>query len=113
MSQSILLAFRDDPPLGAHRAILQCAGYRTISAHNLAEAKNLSFERSPDLIILGNTFSDAEEADFIEEVHEYQPDMLVMCVKYNLIDPTMLLSACRSTFSRQPGSSRVRLLKAN
>jgi hypothetical protein len=73
----------------------------------------MSFERSPDLIILGNTFSDAEQADFIEEVHESQPGMLVMCLKYNLIDPTMLLAACKSIFSRQPGCACVRLLQAS
>jgi DNA-binding response OmpR family regulator len=113
MSQSILLASRDDMPLRTRTAILRCAGYRTSSVHSLPEAKSLSLDLVPDLIILGHSFSDIEQAAFIEELHESHPGLHVLCLKYSLVDPAILLTACKSIFSGQPGCTRVRSLRAS
>ena len=113
MSQSILVASRDDLLLHTRCAILKCAGYRTVSTDNLAQAILLSLDLSPNLIILGHSFSEGEQTSFIEKLHESQPDTCVLCLKFGLIDPTMLLTECKAILSGQPGCARVRSLRAN
>jgi DNA-binding NtrC family response regulator len=113
VSRNILLASRDELPLRTRCTILRCAGYQTAFTSNLAQARALSLDLCPDLIILGDSFSDGEQEAFIEEVHESQPGMSVLCLKFNLMDPALLLSACKSILSGQPGCTRVRALRAS
>jgi len=100
-------------PLLTRCTILKCAGYRTACTNNLPQAISLSLDISPNLIILGHSFSDGEQASFIEELHESQPGIRVLCLKFGLVDPMMLLSECKTILLGQPGCPRVRSLRSN
>jgi DNA-binding NtrC family response regulator len=113
VNQSILLASRDNLPLRKRSAILSGAGYKTACANDLAQAICLALDLSPGLIILGHSFRDDEQTAFIDQLHESEPGMRVLCLKFNLTDPLLLLKECESMLSSQPGSMRVRSIRAN
>ena len=76
-------------------------------------ARSLALDFYPDLIILGPSFSDGEQSAFIEDLHESEPGLSVLCLKFNLVDPTILLTACKSILTGQPGCNKVRSLRAS
>src|SRR5215472_1386445 len=103
MTPSILLASRDEASLRTRCTILKCAGYRTVCTDNLSRAISLSLDFSPNLIILGHSFSDHEQDAFVDELNECQPGTSVLCLKFGLVDPMMLLRECRAILSAHPG----------
>jgi CheY-like chemotaxis protein len=111
--QSILLASRDDASLRLRSSILRVAGYRTACTGSLVEAISLSRDLSPNLIILGHSFSAGEQSAFVEELHETQPGTCVLCLQFGLVDPMMLLAECKSILSAQPSCTRARSLRAH
>jgi PleD family two-component response regulator len=113
VSDIILLASRDEAPSRVCCAILKCAGYRIAQTHDLAQALSMSFDLSPDLIILSDAFAEYEQFEFVDELHESQPDISVLCLRLNVIDPQILVAECRSILSRQPGCGRVSSLRAS
>jgi hypothetical protein len=93
--------------------MLRCAGYLTTCTGSLSHAIFLSAGFDPDLIIVGHTFSDLEQEAFVEELHESQPGMRVLCLKFGLMDPAILLRECKLILSAQPSCANVRLLQAS
>lgn len=93
--------------------ILKCAGYRIASTNNLSQAISLTLDISPNLIILGHSFSDNEQETFVDELSECQPGTYVLCLKFGLVDPMTLLKECKSILSAHPGCAPVRALRSN
>lgn len=112
MNQTVLLAFRDDLQLRNRSATLRNAGYKTACANNLPNAMALSFYTAPNLIVLGDSFTDAEQAAFVDELHESQPGIWVLCLKSS-VKADSLTEQCRSILSGEPGSAKVRLAQAS
>jgi hypothetical protein len=57
--------------------------------------------------IIGRTFSPEEQDDFIDRVHEGNPSVFVLCLRFGLTQPRALLTAVMNCFATQPGGSRV------
>ena len=60
----------------------------------------------PDVDI-GHTFSPAEQDQFIDLVHEENPSVFVLCLRYGFAQPSMLLRHVDDCFAAQPGGSRL------
>jgi DNA-binding NtrC family response regulator len=113
VSQKVILASRDAEFLRTGSLIFKYAGYRTACANSLSQARSLSDDLDPNLIILAASFSDLEQQIFVEELNETQPGLAVICLKFGVVDATMLLSECRSILSSQSTCTRVRSLRVN
>lgn len=57
--------------------------------------------------IIGHTFNPHEQDDFIERVHESNPGVFILCLRFALTQPQELLKAVSACFAAQPGGSRV------
>jgi DNA-binding response OmpR family regulator len=109
MPKTILLVSRD-PNLEASRAmILERAGYRVIRTNNLTSAVQLA--EHCQMSIIGHTFNPAEQNDFIDQVHEANPSVFILCLRFGLTDPKELLKAVTDCFTTQPGGSRICVLE--
>jgi DNA-binding response OmpR family regulator len=82
MHKTILLVSRDRNLQATRASILEQAGYRTM--------------RSP-----------AEQDQFIDVVHEANPSVFVLCLRYGLAQPSTLLRHVEDCFAAQPGGSRL------
>jgi CheY-like chemotaxis protein len=109
MPKTILLVSRD-PNLQTTRVlILERAGYRTIRTNSLTSAIQLAAHCQ--MSIIGHTFTPAEQNDFIERVHEGNPSVFVLCLRFGLMEPQALLKAVADCFTTQPGGSRICVLE--
>lgn len=109
MPKTILLVSRD-PSLQASRSlILEKAGYRIIRTNNLTSAVQLA--EHCQMSIIGHTFTPTEQNDFIDQVHEANPSVFILCLRYGLNDPNALLKAVAGCFTTQPGGSRICVLE--
>jgi hypothetical protein len=105
MSKRILLVSRDEGFQNTRALILEGVGYRTIKTGSLTSAIQLSSHCQ--MSIIGHTFTPEEQDDFIERVHEGNPSVFVLCLRFGLTQPRALLSAVEDCFATQPGGSRV------
>ena len=109
MPKTILLLSRD-PALQASRAlVLEAAGYRTIKTSSMTSAVQLSAHCQ--MSIIGHSFSPVEQNDFIERVHEGNPSVFILCLRFGLTQPNALLKAVGDCFTTQPGGSRICILE--
>lgn len=109
MPKTILLLSRD-PALQASRAlILESAGYHTIKTSSMTSAVQLSAHCQ--MSIIGHTFSPAEQDNFVDRVHEGNPSVFILCLRFGLTQPRMLLKAVSDCFATQPGGSRICILE--
>jgi hypothetical protein len=77
------LTAQHDEGLQKIRALLlQRAGYRRISTGHMANA--LQFATHCEMSIIGHTFSPQEQDDFIDRVHESNPNVFLLCVRFAL-----------------------------
>ena len=111
-SLGILIVSRDDDQTFAFtcRQTLESQGYRTSRAVSLGQAISRAFIERPVLVILDYSFKSAEQAAFIECLHESYPDIHVLCLKYQ-IPPQVLLAECKSILASQPGAENVHALE--
>jgi hypothetical protein len=109
MPKTILLVSRDEVLRNTRALILDRVGYRTIKSGNLTSAVQLSSHCQ--MSIIGHTFSPEEQNDFIDRVHEGNPSVFVLCLRFGLTQPGALLTAVASCFATQPGGSRVCILE--
>jgi hypothetical protein len=105
MPKTILLLSRDENLQNSRALILEAVGYRTIKTRNLISAVQLASHCQ--MSIIGHTFSPDEQDDFIEQVHEGNPSVFVLCLRFGLTQPRALLTAVNNCFDAQPGGSRV------
>jgi hypothetical protein len=105
MSKTILLVSRDEGLQNTRALILEGIGYRTIKTCSLTSAIQLSSHCQ--MSIIGHTFTPEEQDGFIDRVHEGNPSVFVLCLRFGLTQPRALLSAVEDGFATQPGGSRV------
>jgi hypothetical protein len=109
MPKTILLVSRE-PNLQITRAlILERAGYRTIRTNSLTSAIQLA--AYCQMSIIGHSFTPAEQDDFIDCIHESNPSVFVLCLRFGLMEPQALLKAVADCFTTQPGGSRICVLE--
>jgi hypothetical protein len=109
MAKTILLLSRD-PALQASRSlILEAAGYHTIKTCSLTSAVQLSAHCQ--MSIIGHSFTPAEQEDFVDRVHEGNPSVYILCLRFGLTNPKALLQAVTECFTTQPGGSRICILE--
>jgi hypothetical protein len=105
MPKTILLVSRDQTPQATRALVLERAGYRTMRTESMASAVPLASQSQ--MAIIGHTFCPAEQNDFIERVHEANPSVYLLCLRFGLVHPSTLLGHVASCFAAQPGGSRV------
>jgi hypothetical protein len=59
------------------------------------------------MAIIGHTFTPAEHNDFVERVHEVNPGVYLLCLRFGLVQPHTLLTYVTNCFAAQSGGSRV------
>jgi hypothetical protein len=109
MPKTILLLSRDEDLQNSRALILEAVGYRTIKTGSLISAVQLSSHCQ--MSIIGHTFSPDEQDDFIDQVHEGNPSVFVLCLRFGLTNPRALLTAVNNCFAAQPGGSRVCIME--
>jgi hypothetical protein len=109
MPKTILLLSRDENLQNSRALILEAVGYRTIKTGSLISAVQLSSHCQ--MSIVGHTFSVDEQDDFIDQVHEGNPSVFVLCLRFGLSNPRALLTAVNNCFAAQPGGSRVCIME--
>ena len=105
MNKTILLVSRDQNLQNSRSLVLEAAGFRTIKTGSLTSAVQLSSHCQ--MSIIGHTFSPEEQDNFIERVHEGNPSVFVLCLRFGLTQPRALLTAVANCFAAQPGGSKV------
>lgn len=105
MPKTILLISRDENLQNSRALVLEAAGYRTIKTGSLISAVQLSSHCQ--MSVIGHTFTPEEQDDFIDRVHEGNPSVFVLCLRFGLTQPHALLTAVANCFASQPGGSRV------
>jgi hypothetical protein len=105
MHKTILLVSRDATLQATRASVLERAGYRTMRTASLTSAVQLSAHCQ--MSIIGHTFSPAEQDEFIDLVHEANPSVFVLCLRYGLAQPSTLLMHVQDCFGAQPGGSRI------
>lgn len=111
--QKILVVSRDakECRLWAHRNSFERAGYRVSQARSLGDAVCAAVNSRPNLIVLEQSFSEREQAAFVDCLHESHPGIHVLCLGSGDISTGDLLSECRSILTGQPGGEKVHTLK--
>jgi hypothetical protein len=107
--KTILLVSRDENLQNSRALILEGVGYRTIKTGSLISAVQLSSHCQ--MSIIGHTFTPEEQDDFIDRVHEGNPSVFVLCLRFGLSQPRALLTAVANCFAAQPGGSRVCIME--
>src|ERR1700742_915115 len=109
MPKTILLLSRDENLQNSRALILEAVGYRTIKTGSLISAVQLSSHCQ--MSIVGHTFSVDEQDDFIDQVHEGNPSVFVLCLRFGLTNSRALLTAvnnCSRLSPVAPGSASRR-----
>lgn len=107
--KTILLVSRDQNLQTTRALILEKGGYRTIRTNSLTSAVQLAAHCQ--MSIIGHTFTPTEQDHFIACVHESNPSVFVLCLRFGLTDPQALLKAVADCFTTQPGGSRICVLE--
>ncbi|HTF64511.1 MAG TPA: hypothetical protein VK638_17650 [Edaphobacter sp.] len=109
MHKTILLVSRDENLQKSRALVLEGVGYQTIKTGSLISAVQLSSHCQ--MSIIGHTFSPEEQDEFIDRVHEGNPSVFILCLRFGLSQPQALLTAVANCFDTQPGGSRVCILE--
>jgi hypothetical protein len=109
MPKTILLVSRDEKLQKSRALVLESVGYRTIKSGSLTSALQLSAHCQ--MSIIGHTFSPEEQDDFIDRVHEGNPSVFVLCLRYGLTHSRELLTSVNNCFAAQPGGSRICIIE--
>jgi hypothetical protein len=109
MYKTILLLSREDSLQSSRALILEGAGYRTIRTGSMTSAVQLAAHCQ--MSIIGHTFTLEEQDSFIDRVHEANPSVFVLCLRFALSHPQELLRAVHNCFDAQPGGSRICVLE--
>jgi hypothetical protein len=111
MPRTILLVSREPDLQNSRALILERAGYRTIKTGSITSAAQLSSHCQ--MSIIGHTFSPDEQDDFIDRVHEGNPSVFVLCLRFASTQPRALLTAVANCFAAQPGGSKACIIEEN
>jgi hypothetical protein len=105
MHKTILLVSRDLNLQATRASVLERAGYRTMRTASLVSA--IALAPHCQMSIIGHTFTTTEQNDFIECVHDANPSVFVLCLRYGLAKPSVLRKHVENCFGAQPGGSRI------
>lgn len=105
MQKTILLVSRDENLQATRALVLERVGYRTMRTASMASAVPLA--SNCQMSIIGHTFSPAEQDEFIDRVHESNPSVFILCLRFGLVEASMLLTHVANCFAAQPGGSRI------
>ena len=97
MYKTILLVSRDELLQNTGAEVLQQGGYRAISTGNM----RCALERAGhcEMSIIGHTFSPGEQDQFIDRVHESNPGVCLLCLRFPMTHPQELLKLVRNCFA--------------
>ena len=109
MPKTILLISRDLNLQASRALVLEKAGYRVIRTNSLTSAVQLAAHCQ--MSIIGHTFSPTKQNEFIDQVHEANPSVFILCLRFGLTDSKELLKAVTDCFATQPGGSRICMLE--
>src|SRR5438309_11482106 len=109
MYKTILLLSRDENLQKSRALILERAGYRTMRTGSMTSAVQLA--EHCQMSIIGHTFTPREQDEFIDHVHEANPSVFVLCLRYALSEPEELLRAVRDCFAAPPGGSKICIME--
>jgi hypothetical protein len=91
-------------------SVLEAAGYRAACVLDLASALKQAAELQPELIILGHSFDEQEQTEFIEQLEKVQSNVSVMCLRLGILRPPDLLRECESLLALPAQSVRIRIV---
>lgn len=113
MNRDILLVSRGETFLLSkfRHDTLKSVGYRVTYAESLGRAVALVFSLKPRLVILEESFTEGERTAFVDCLQENHLATQVLFLQSGDVRPEMLLAACRSIFSAQPGSNLVHTIR--
>jgi hypothetical protein len=109
MPKTILLVSRNENVQNSRALVLEGVGYQTIKTSSLTSAVQLSSHCQ--MSIIGHTFSPEEQDDFTDRVHEGNPSVFVLCLRFGLTQPRALLAAVADCFASQAGGSRLCIME--
>lgn len=89
MYKTILLVSRDERLQETRALVLRQGGYHTMSTNNMTSALQLA--RRCQISIIGHTFTSNEQDEFIDRVHESNPGIFLICLRFSLTQPQELL----------------------
>jgi hypothetical protein len=69
--------------------------------------------RRADFVVIGDTFTATEQDDFIEQVHETNPGLCVICLRNGMVEPETLLDVCLTCLCSQPGAEQTRIIETD
>ncbi|MFL6426905.1 MAG: hypothetical protein ACJ71S_01580 [Acidobacteriaceae bacterium] len=104
-----MLLSRDENLQKSRALILERAGYRTMRTGSMTSAVQLA--EHCQMSIIGHTFTPREQDEFIDHVHEANPSVFVLCLRYALSEPEELLRAVRDCFAAPPGGSKICIME--
>jgi CheY-like chemotaxis protein len=111
MYKRILLVSRDERLQETGAPVLRQGGYHTMSTTNMTSALQLA--EQCQMSIIDHTFTPNEQDEFIDRVHEYNPCLFLVCLRFSLTQPQELLKVVSDCFAGQPGGSRVCVIEQN
>jgi hypothetical protein len=109
MQKTILLVSRDEKIQANRTSVLKQAGYRTMRTGSLTSAVQLA--AYCQMVVIGNTFSFREQNQFISTLHDAYPSVLMLCLRFSLSHPNMLLAHVADCFGIKRGESRIRVIE--
>jgi DNA-binding response OmpR family regulator len=107
----ILLVCLDPALLSTRDMVVRSAGYDTVLAVDLAEALTTAKERYPALVVIGHTFSVAEQDEFAWNLHRTHPEVCVLLLRDKYVDPIRLLAECEDAARCGPGIAAIREMR--
>jgi DNA-binding response OmpR family regulator len=107
----ILLVCLDPALLSTRDMVVRSAGYDTVLAVDLASALTIAKEEYPALVVIGHTFPVAEQDEFAPNLHRTHPEVCVLLLRDEFVDPIRLLAECEDALRCGPGIATIREMR--
>lgn len=111
MRHTILVLSHDERLLATRELILKSAGYDAHCALDAQAALALAKKAKPDLVVICQTFSPADQSAFIEKLHQANPSVVILAIRSDIISPDRLLTECERLLAPSSDSARVRVFE--
>ena len=108
---TVLLASRDPAILSTRRLVVESAGHSALQATDLGIALAIAKEQLPALIVIGHTFPPGEPDEFAKKLHATHPEICVLLLRDNYVDPVRLLQECEAALQCEPGIAIIRQMR--
>jgi DNA-binding response OmpR family regulator len=108
---TVLLVSRDPAILSTRRLVVESEGHGTLQATDLGSALTTAKEQRPVLVVIGHTFPPGEQDEFAKKLHATHPEICVLLLRVNYVDPVRLLQECEAALQCEPGIAIVREMR--